>query len=255
MVLPYNSFITFDLGFMTLSAFGLFYFLGFVVAIVVSQWAARKKNLSPEHTLGILICIFVGAVTGARLFYVIGNWQDFAANPIEALKFWQGGISFLGGVVGAMLICYFYIRINKLNYWKYGDLAAVTTAIAHVVGRVGCILGDGGHIGKITTMPWGVIVEGQLRHMTALYDLVAELIIFGILLYLLRKKSFDELLLPIYILLYTPQRFLTDFLRVDPTYYGLTGTQYASIILFFVFGFILLKKTGYGEKLLRTFGY
>ncbi|MBW2999268.1 prolipoprotein diacylglyceryl transferase [Candidatus Woesearchaeota archaeon] len=255
MALPYKSFITFDLGFMTFSAFGLFFFLTLIVSIVVSQWAARKKKLSPEHTLGVLICIFMGAVIGGRLFYAIEEWQYFIANPFEILLFWKGGTSFIGGFVGATIISYFYVRINKLNFWKYAGIAAITGAIAHAVGRVGCILGDGGHIGKITTMPWGVIVEGQLRHMTALYDLVAEVIIFGILIYLMRKKSFDELLFSIYILLYTSQRFFTDFLRVEPTYYGLNITQYTCIILFFVFGFILLKKTGYGKKLLTSFGY
>jgi phosphatidylglycerol:prolipoprotein diacylglycerol transferase len=244
MALPYKSFITFDLGPLTISAYGIMIAVAFASAILFAAWAAKKKKLDPEHIYGLGIWIIISAIVASRFFYVLGNWQDFAANPIEILAFWRGGLSFIGGFVGALAASYLYLKKHKLQFWKYADVAAPAIALGHVFGRIGCILGDGGHIGKITTMPWGVIVEGQLRHMTALYDMIAELIIFGILIYLLKRKSFEGFLLPSYVMLYCSQRFFTDFLRIDQIYLGLTGTQYTCILLFLAFGIFVLRKKG-----------
>ncbi|MBW3000033.1 prolipoprotein diacylglyceryl transferase [Candidatus Woesearchaeota archaeon] len=244
MALPYNSFITFDLGPVTIHAYGIMVAVGFIAAILIGLWGAKRKKLNPEHIYGLAVWIIIGAIAGSRIFYVIGSWQYFAANPIEILVLWKGGLSYIGGLIGALTTTYFYIKNCKLPYWKYADVVAPGIALGHVFGRIGCILGDGGHIGKITTMPWGVIVEGQLRHMTAFYDMIAELIIFGILIYLMKRKSFEGFLLPSYVMLYCSQRFFTDFLRIDQIYLGLTGTQYTCILLFLVFGFFVLKKKG-----------
>jgi len=175
--------------------------------------------------------------------YVLGSWSYFFPNDILSIfKIWEGGLSWVGGLIGGIVAGFLYIRFNKLKFWKYADAVAPSIAIGHAIGRIGCILGDGGHVGKLTTMPWGFLVNGEIRHVTAWYGLIIESFNFFILWKLRKKKYYDGFLLMLYILLYSTFRFIIDFFRVDPTYYYLTATQWILIVLFLISGYFLFKN-------------
>ncbi len=87
------------------------------------------------------------------------------------------------------------------------------------------------------------MIDGVVRHNAALYEIMILVLIFAILTYLKRFKTFDGFLLASYMMLYPLFRFPLDFLRVDPTYYGLTAAQYVLIGLFTISVVFMLTKT------------
>ncbi len=88
----------------------------------------------------------------------------------------------------------------------------------------------------------GVVHEGVARHNVGLYEIMILLLIFAILTYIKRFKTSDGFMLASYMMLYPLFRFPLDFLRVDPTYYGLTAAQYVLIGLFTIATAFMLTK-------------
>ena len=147
---------------------------------------------------------------------------------------WKGGLAFFGGLIGALVSGYIYLKKNKLNFWIYADIFAVPLVIGHIFGRLGDYF-TGGHPGKITNLPWAIYLDNALRHPVVLYEIIGLFIIVVILLNLKKIKFFNGFLFSTYVMLYSIQRMVLDFFRIestDPRYFGLTPTQYLVIILF-----------------------
>jgi len=147
-----------------------------------------------------------------------------------------------GGLLGALLTTFTYVKIKQLNFWRYVDILAVGAPLGHAIGRLGChLIGD--HVGKVTSLPWGINLGGAITHPVSLYEVIGLLGIFALVFSLRKKQMFRGALFSIYIISYAVFRFFNDFLRTDPTYLGLTIAQYTSIILITLFGlFIYYKK-------------
>jgi len=242
MALPYRSFISWQLGPITIQSYGVMVALAFLVATLIAVREAKRRRLDSEKIYGLVIWVLVGGIFGSRLMYVLGNLSYFFPNDLLAIfKIWEGGLSWAGGLLGGIVTGFLYLKLHKLKVWKYADVCSPPLAIGHAIGRIGCILGDGGHVGKLTTMPWGFLVNNEVRHVTAWYGLILESFNFLILWKLRKKKYFDGFLLAMYMFIYSIGRFIIDFFRVDPIRYGLTATQWILIVLFLISGFFLFK--------------
>jgi len=242
MALPYIYYPEINLGFIKIYTFGLMVAIAFLVSLWLCSKEAKKKGINREIIQGLLFYIMLGSIIGSRIFHVFLNWDIYSQNLLSIFMLWEGGLTFYGGFIGAALFAFFYLKHKKLKFFKYADIIAPALALSHAIGRLGCIIGDGGHVGKITTLPFGVFVEGGLRHLTALYGFFNLMILFGLLMYLKNKKFFSGFLFLFYICYYAFTRFFIDFLRLDPTYYGLTATQWIAIPLFIVSLGIIIKK-------------
>ncbi len=130
-----------------LHAYGLMMALGFLTAIGVGRWRARRSGEDPEviSTLGILALI--GGVTGARLSYVMEHWGDFAGGRAggegqlaKMLKLTSGGLVFDGGLVLAVLLVGVYLWRRRLPIRRFLDILAICSMIGLAFGRVGCLL-------------------------------------------------------------------------------------------------------------------
>ena len=231
-MLPYHSFISWKLGPVTIQSFGLMMALGFLVATYVIARQFRGKE-EKEHAYNLAIIAIVAGVIGSRILFFVENPLEFAS-IWSFFRFWDGGLSWFGGFLGGLLGCLAYIRVKGLGFWNVADRMAPALALGHAFGRLGCILGDGGHVGKITTMPWGFDVNGigVSRHVTAWYEMLGLLALFGILMAFRKKKPYTGFVFHSYLIGYGLLRFVSDFFRADPTYLGLTIAQYSSIALF-----------------------
>ena len=99
--------------------------------------------------------------------------------------------------------------------------------------------------GKITSLPWAIYMDNALRHPVVLYEIIGLIIIAAILLNLKKLKSFDGFLFSSYVMLYSVQRMILDFFRIestDPRYLGLTPTQYVVIALFIITAYFITIK-------------
>jgi len=97
-------------------------------------------------------------------------------------------------------------------------------------------------MGKATSLPWGMFFDGAVRHPTALYGSLNLIILFSLLMYLRKKNLFRGFMFSFYIAYYAFTRFFIEFLRVDQTFYGLTGSQWVAIPLFFISIWFIVKK-------------
>ena len=242
MALPYVYYPEINLGFLKIYTFGLIVAIAFLVGLLFSLREAKRRGISKDNVEGLVFYIILGGIIGSRLLHVLTFWDAYSGNLLSIFMLWEGGLAFYGGFLGALIASYAYLKAKNLSFFKYADLMAPYLALGHAIGRVACLIGDGGHVGKLTSLPFGVIVNGELRHLTALYDFVNLVILFLVLFYLRKKNFFTGFLFLFYVCYYAFTRFLLDFLRTDPTFYGLTATQLAAIPIFFISLAIIFKK-------------
>ena len=250
-MIPYDYLLTYriNLGLFHIYSWGLLVAIGFIAGTGLAVREAKKHNIHKDHIYNIVTWLIIGGLLGARILHVISNWQEFSAQPLEILMIWKGGLDFFGGFFIAAFAGAWYVRKHKLKVPLLFDIFAPAMAIGHAFGRIGCMLGDGGHVGKLTTMPWGVLVTtadspfyGTVRHWTALYEFLALVAIFFVLIWLRKKKHFDGAIFSWYLVMYGAYRFLNDFLRVDSTYLGLTVAQYGALVMLIAGSIVLWKK-------------
>jgi phosphatidylglycerol:prolipoprotein diacylglycerol transferase len=246
----------FQIGSLEIHTYGVMQAVAFFSAIFVAVRRAKKEGLNPNVIFDLAIWILISIVIGARIWYVAEHFSEYAENPFDIFKIWQGGLVFYGGFVGAVVGGLLFLKIRKLRFTKIGDIIAPSFAIGIAIGRIGCFL-NGCCYGRISET-FGIAFPAkdfppayadQLKHNliepgaaqslpvipTQLYSTFNNLIIFGILLVLARKKPFDGFLIWLFIGLYGLHRFIVDFFRY---YEGtaevlkvMTLSQLASLLL------------------------
>ncbi len=247
------------------SPHGLGIAIGFGLGAVLMIKRAQKRGLGHVHEANISEAIqemltrsAVGAILGARGFYVLTHLSDFEGRWHETLYAWQGGLTFLGGVAGAIGLAVPFARKKGWRMDMLLDSAAPGMALGLAVGRIGdLIIGD--HIGAPTDFPlaWKCTGNFWVRatnsfgsvdplpypsggaptagcfdvavHHTALYDFGAALIVLLVLLAMERKRWFDGAFISAWVFIYGALRFTSDFARQDKTWFGLTGSQWALV--------------------------
>jgi len=240
-MIPYKTFPTIDLGFFSIYTWGLFVAIGFLVGIFLALREARKRKIDTKIIYDLSFYMILGGIIGGRIGYILSHLNEFA-DFFEVFRVWHGGMSFFGGFVFATLFSYIYTKRHKSNFWKYADIFAVPLVIGHAVARIGCYL-TGQHLGSVTNLPWAIYYEGALRHPIPAYEFIALLFIASILIYIKRFKLREGVLISSAVIMYSVIRFFLTFLRMDdPTFFGLTGSQYAALALIIIFGYFIYDK-------------
>jgi phosphatidylglycerol:prolipoprotein diacylglycerol transferase len=148
------------LGRFAISPHGVGIAVGFLFGAWILGREGTRRGLSIEHINQMVFWALIGAIVGARLFYVIAHWSDFAS-PVDALKIWQGGISLLGGIAGAVLVNIPLIRRHHYGFFQVLDGAVIGLSFGIAFGRIGdLIIGD--HLGKPTSWWLAFRYEGGL---------------------------------------------------------------------------------------------
>lgn len=209
-------------GLMYLVAFALTYFL------VMYRIKNEKYDYTAETIQDLMIWLIIGLILGGRLGYVLFyNFDYYAHRPWEILlpfDFSNGirfvgisGMSFHGGVIGAIVAAVVFCRGRQIDFWRLADLFCPAVPLGYTFGRLGNFI-NGELYGRATTVPWGMVFpldpEGLLRHPSQLYEAFLEGIVLFIVLWSLRKKSpFDGFLLAVYFIGYGLVRFFIEFYR------------------------------------------
>ena len=131
------------------SPHGLGIAIGFMIGAALLSRLAPRRGISEEHISTMIFWALIGAIVGARLFYVIAHLSDFSS-PLEWLQVWKGGISLLGGIAGAVLVNIPRLRHYGYTFFQIMDPAAIAVALGIAIGRLGdLVIGD--HLGKPTS--------------------------------------------------------------------------------------------------------
>jgi len=244
----------------SVTLFGLtFHWYGVIIAVgmalAVALACAREKRLGlPRDTaLDLALVGIPAAIVCARLYYVAFSWREYAANPIQALYIWQGGMAIYGGIIGGVLAGYLYARHKHLPFLRLADLAAPSIALGQAVGRWGNFINQEAY-GAVVAHAWqrrfpiGVFIaaDGQWHYATFFYESAWCLLTVAALLIAERRRLFrrDGELFGAYVFLYALERSLVEGLRTDSLYLGpLRVSQALSLAALIACAALLLRHS------------
>lgn len=223
---------------MTFNLYGLMIGLGVLAALRVSEWLADKRKVDKKLIEKAFWWVLVGGIVGARLYHVIDLWDKlYRSDPIQIIKVWNGGLGIWGAIIGGvtMLLGYYVIRLRKkMNLFNLLDVAFVGLPLGQAIGRLGNFFNQELY-GRVTNLPWGIPVEGQLGkfHPLFAYEAISNLILFGVLVKLVRLDKFEKrsgLVTGIYLIGYGVIRFALEPLRPESIVWKIGGVPTASLI-------------------------
>ena len=208
----------------------------------------KKNNFPDSLVYDVLLCGIPSAIVGARLYYVACEWGYYSQDLRRIFDTRSGGLAVYGGVIGAFLGVFIMCRIRKIPFMSIADYCVVYIPLGQAIGRWGNFFNQEA-FGTTTTLPWGMTsstVENYLAshcptlvstmpvHPTFLYESIADLAIFFLLLYVRKhsKTAFETSC--VYFATYGAVRFLIEGLRTDSLYIGSTGirtSQALSLVL------------------------
>lgn len=214
----------FRIGSFTLYSYGVFLALAFLGAIVLTVRLAARDGLPREKIYDLSLWMLLASLIGSKVLMLVVEPQ-YRQDPVHlfSLDFLRSGGVFYGGLIGAILAGYFLMRRYRLPWWKTADACAPGIALGNVLGRLGCFAA-GCCWGTPTNLPWGVRftelgheITGVPTHVdlhpAQLYESLAMLVVFSILLWFHKHRRFNGQVILLYVLLYSVIRFANEFVR------------------------------------------
>lgn len=122
----------------SISFYGLCLLLAAMIGIICVKEAAKRKKQNGEKCLTLLTIVIVSALIGARLHYVLLDWQAFFQNPISLIQFRCGGLSYYGGLFAAWFAVKMFCRKTKTDFSEYADTLSLGAASAAPLIWTGC---------------------------------------------------------------------------------------------------------------------
>ena len=236
--------------------YGLVLVLAAGVAVWLAQREAHRRRIGRGIVSDAAIWVAVGALVGGRALYVVQNeLGSLATHPTHLVMVWMGGLSFYGGLVGAILALALFTRRRGISLLVALDVAAPAAAIGQAIGHIGCLIG-GDSYGITTDLPWAVIYrnpgamapQGIPLHPTQAYEAILLTILFvGLWLGRERLTRFgDGAVASAYLLGLSAIRFGLFYLRDEPAVmFGLKTAQLIGlgVLLLAIALFIAARQT------------
>ena len=217
-----DSGIALQIGFLTVRWYSVLIVSGMVLAVLLSAWAAKKRGLSVDELLNMVLLIIPCGIIGARLYYVVLMWDAlYVHNPVVAFQIWRGGLAIHGGIIGGIVALLIYCRVRRQPFFAWADILIPGVVLAQAIGRWGNFFNQEAY-GYITDLPWAMYIDGALRHPTFLYESLWNFSCFFLLILLaFRWKSRkDGNLLAFYFIYYSIGRFIVECFRTDSLMLG-----------------------------------
>jgi len=224
----------FSIGGLTIRWYALFILVGIVAGIWLIRWLAVRRGMNPDFVLDMAPWVTVGAILGARLYYVLLKWGHYSSHPGEAINIRLGGLTVHGALAaGVAIVAYLCWRAGQ-RFLAWADLILVGFALGQGVGRWGNWANQEA-FGTPSNLPWAVAIDPTRRpaeyvtathfHPTFLYESLFDLANALFLGWLVLKMPRSRLLregdvLWTYFILYGIARFLIERIRTDSLYIG-----------------------------------
>lgn len=218
------------------------YYVLWTVALCVAVLWAKFRLMNgfgyrEPDAARLLLWALGGMYLGARIGGVVDNWDYFSSNPLRAFAPWEGGLSAVPAMLGAMIATFGQLRREKRPLWPAVEAASLPLAATIAIGRWGCFL-NGCCFGVRTSSFLGVHFPfdraGVLRHPTQLYEAFVGLLLLGLLSVVERwlgtfekRRIRGAVLCPLFMVMYGLYRVLFDSLRQD----GLEKAASTAVIL------------------------
>ena len=233
------------------------YILALVSAYLFAKWIAKKDRLEigDEVIDDYFIWVEIGVILGARLGYVLfysshtsyyltHPWQIF--NPFSNGEFVGiRGMSYHGALIGFLVASYLFAKKRKMDLWKLLDLVAISVPVGYIFGRIGNFLNHE-LVGRVTDVPWGIYVYGELRHPSQLYESLLEGVLLFLFLFWYRKRAkFSGELAMLYGIGYGVTRFIAEFWREPDIQLGFIAWGWLTMGQLLSLGMVVVGTAGY----------
>ena len=214
--------VAFSLGPLDVRWYGIAYVLGFACAALIIYRVARrwKVRIDEDALLTILVCVTIGVIVGARLGYVLFYGDGYYwEHPLEIFATNRGGMSFHGGLIGALLAGIVAAKLTRIPYLTLADLGCIAAPVGLFFGRCANFV-NGELWGAPTDAAWGVVFGGAAgvmpRHPSQLYEALLEGIVIFVVLYALSRRVPPRprgTLVGVFLVRYGMFRFAIEFVR------------------------------------------
>ena len=254
--------------------YGIIIGLGMLAGIWMAQSDAKRRGQDPEIYLDFALYGIIFSIIGARLYYVVFQWDSYKNNLLEVFNLRAGGLAIYGGVIAAIITLAAFTRIRKLSFFSMADSGVLGLITGQIIGRWGNFFNCeafGGYTDSLFAMRIRLslvnenmlttdvlnhkIVENGVEyiqvHPTFLYESVWNLGLLLFMLWFRHHKKFDGEMLWIYLLGYGVGRFWIEGLRTDQLIFFHTGipvSQALSMILILAAVAILVVRRRQIEK-------
>ena len=199
--------------------YGILVGLGFLIAVFLSYKRAPLYNMVPDHILDFCIFMIPLSIIGARLYYVIFEWEYYAGDFKKIIDLRSGGLAIHGGLIAGLIVAFAVSHYHKFSLKDLTDNIFPTVALGQAIGRWGNYFNSEAHGGP-TDLPWGIMVDGVKVHPTFLYESIWCLLLFIFLSWLSKRRKFSGQISLLYGMLYSVERFFVEGLRTDSLMIG-----------------------------------
>jgi len=225
--------------------------LGVLVGFLVARLRAKLYQVTNSTVESIFLILIPSSVLGARAYHVLHYKAYYFNHPGEIFLLWQGGLGVFGALIAGISALAIYAKIKHYSFWQLTDLLLPSAAILQAIGRIGNFFNQEA-FGPPTDLPWKVYIDPSRRpsswqnhtsfHPLFLYEFLAMLAVFLILLLLERKGQKIGFASGVYFLLFGTIRFLTEFARFDT--WQIQGVKVAQVLslVAILLGLILLLR-------------
>jgi phosphatidylglycerol---prolipoprotein diacylglyceryl transferase len=225
-----------EIGPLTLQTFGICFALAFLAAGALVARRLKELGKPPDWAYEMTFAALVGGIVGARLDFVIQNWDDVSGDLVGNI-FSGGGLVWFGGAVGGALGVVLWAWRRKMLGLGLLDLAAPALALGYAIGRIGCQVSGDGDYGEDWDGPWAMAYPDGTEpidtpvHPTPIYETLAMGLV-ALVLWRWRERFAPGILFAIYLVLAGTERFLVELIRRnDAVVAGLTTAQLLSLAM------------------------
>ncbi len=224
--------------------YGIIYALGFFFGALIAVYFGKKRGISKDDVYDFFTYLIPGVVIGARLIHVLFEWNYYGAHLGEIIAVWNGGLSFHGGLLGALVVGGYYCKKRKIAPLDMADVLSFPLAIGLGFGRIGNFINQELY-GTLTDLPWGVKFNGVegTRHPVQIYSALKDFFIAGVIWQLWKIEKLPKgFIFFSFLCMYSFLRFFIEFYREwERPFLGLTYPQMVNVIIFFVSSYFLFK--------------
>ncbi|MDD7305724.1 MAG: prolipoprotein diacylglyceryl transferase [Peptoniphilaceae bacterium] len=219
---------------------------GILLGAKFAQKEFVRRGLSEDFVYDMLFVVLPSAIIGARLWYVIFEWDYYMQNPWQILNLRGGGLAIHGGIIGGTLALYLFTRNKKITLVDMIDVLTPSLALGQAIGRRGNFVNQEAHGGP-SKLPWAIMIDGKSYHPTFLYESLGDFIIFLFLINYRKKNPEKGKVAAIYFIAYGILRFFVEGMRTDSLMIGSFRIAQIVSIVFVIIGLFMFYKSKYNN--------
>lgn len=240
--------------------YGIIIGIGMLAGIWIAQSDVKRRGQDPELYLDFALYAIICSIIGARIYYVIFEWDYYKENLLQIFNLRAGGLAIYGGVIAGAITMIVYTRVKKVSFFSMADTGVLGLVTGQIIGRWGNFFNCeafGGYTDSLLAMRIRrslvndnmlnadvlshKIVENGVEfiqvHPTFLYESCWNLCLLIFMLWFRKYKKYDGQMFWIYLLGYGTGRFWIESLRTDQLILfgtGLPVSQALSLVLILV---------------------